>query len=352
MLRSFLTRTGLAAYVGRLWRPDVEDALKPVRKDVRLLLGQVEELQALLAQTRQLAARADRQAAQVKLTAVLNREQCHTVARANELLDATRVARHVRAAIESAPVELEPYEHMVVDQLLPADVYDLLIDTIPPEPFFDDRDPIKRNLRFPMELGPTLTEMVWEFFDQIVTDEMIRPAVLERFAGPLQRHYDSIFGADYRERALAMPHRVNSGRLMLRRRGYHLDAHRDPKHSMLTCLVYLARPGDDEAFGTEIFAVENDSDADYKQTYYPEQAGHRCTLVKVVPFRPNSMLVFLNSRGAHGATIPDEAPESLARYSYQFYIGPEKEPLGTLVRQLPDAHRRMWQSREGRDRHM
>jgi len=135
----------------------------------------------------------------------------------------------------------------VVDQLLPADVYDLLIDTIPPEPFFDDRDPIKRNLRFPMELGPTLTEMVWEFFDQIVTDEMIRPAVLERFAGPLQRHYDSIFGADYRERALAMPHRVNSGRLMLRRRGYHLDAHRDPKHSMLTCLVYLARPGDGPA---------------------------------------------------------------------------------------------------------
>jgi len=81
MLRSFLTRTGLAAYVGRLWRPDVEDALKPVRKDVRLLLGQVEELQALLAQTRQLAARADRQAAQVKLTAVLNREQCHCRAR-------------------------------------------------------------------------------------------------------------------------------------------------------------------------------------------------------------------------------------------------------------------------------
>jgi hypothetical protein len=338
--------------VGRLWRPDVEDALKLVRKDVRLLLSQGEALQASLEHTRQLAARADRIAAQMKLAAVLNREQGQTIARANELLDTRRVASHVCAAIESAPILFEPYEHMVVDALLPSDVYDLLIDAIPPEPFFDDHDPIKRNLRFPMELGPTLSAMVWGFFGDVVTDQMIRPAVIERFADPLQRHYASIFGPEYRARATALPHRVNSGRLMLRRRGYHLDPHRDPKHSMLTCLVYFARPGDDEAFGTQIFSVANDGDADYKQTYYPEQAGHTCTLVKVVPFRPNRMLVFLNSRGAHGATIPADAPESLVRYSYQFYIGPEKDALGTLIRQLPDAHRRMWQSKEGRDVHM
>jgi hypothetical protein len=345
MLRALLTRIGVAGTLAKLWGPDVDEALKPVRKDVRSLINQVEGLQASLARTQQLAARADRIAAQVKLAAVLNREQCQRVARATDMLDAVRVGAHVRAAIESAPVLLEPYEHMVVEQLLPPDIYDLLIDAIPPEPFFDDHDPIKRNLRFPMELGPTLAAMVWGFFDEVVTDLMIRPAVLARFHDPLQRHYESIFGAEHRVRAAALTHRVNSGRLMLRRRGYHLDPHRDPKHSMLTCLVYFALPGDAETFGTQIFSVADDSDADYKQTYYPEQAGHECTLVKVVPFRPNSMLVFLNSRGAHGATIPAEAPESLARYSYQFYIGPEKEALATLIRQLPDARRRMWQNK-------
>jgi hypothetical protein len=349
MLRALLTRSGLAGYIGRLWRPDVEDALKPVRKDVRFLLSRVEELEASLADARQRAARADRIAAQVKLAAVLDREQSQTLARMGELLDSTRVARHVRAAIESAAMVLEPYEHIVVDALLPQDVYDLLIEAIPHEPFFDDHDPVKRNLRFPMDLGPALTATVWGFFDHVVTDQMIRPAVLERFRDPLHRHYDSIFGAEWRARAAAMPHSVNSGRLMLRRRGYHLDPHRDPKHSMLTCLAYFARPDDDEAYGTEIFAVANDGDADYKQTYYPEQAGHTCTLVKVVPFRPNSMLVFLNSRGAHGATIPVDAPESLERYSYQFYIGPEKESLGALIRQLPEARRRMWQNKDSRD---
>src|SRR5215510_9566623 len=345
MLRSLLTRVGLTGHVGKLWRPDVDEALKPVRKDVRLLLNQVEELQASLEQTRQLAARADRAAAQMKLAAVLNRAQCEKVARVSELLEPTRIAKHIRAAIASTPIVLEPYEHMVVEGLLPPDVYELLIEAIPPEPFFDDHDPIKRNLRFPMELGPTLSAVVWGFFDDVVIQQMICPAVLERFRTPLLRHYDSIFGQEFRARADAMPHHVNSGRLMLRRRGYHLDPHRDPKHAMLTCLAYFARPDDDERFGTQIFSVDDDEDSNYKQTYYPEQAGRRCTLVKVVPYRPNSMLIFLNSRGAHGASIPGSASEALERYSYQFYIGPAKEPLATLIRQLPDDRRRMWQNK-------
>ena len=71
--------------------------------------------------------------------------------------------------------------------------------------------------------------------------------------------------------------------------------------------------------------------------------------MKLVPFRANSMLVFLNSRGAHGATIPADAPASLERYSYQFYVAPEKAQLTELIRQLPEPLRRMWQSKGGRD---
>jgi hypothetical protein len=41
---------------------------------------------------------------------------------------------------------------------------------------------------------------------------------------------------------------------MPRRPGYHLEPHRDPKRSLLTCLLYLARPGDSDAQGTQLFA--------------------------------------------------------------------------------------------------
>jgi hypothetical protein len=55
--------------------------------------------------------------------------------------------------------------------------------------------------------------------------------------------------------------------------------------------------------------------------------------------------VFLNSRGAHGATIPADAPAGLERYSYQFYVAPLNDTLSALIKSLP-AHRRVrWRSK-------
>ena len=62
---------------------------------------------------------------------------------------------------------------------------------------------------------------------------------------------------------------------------------------------------------------------------------------------PNTMLVFLNSGGAHGAAIPDDAPADLERYTYQFYLGPSPEALEALVRDLPPERQAMWRSKPG-----
>jgi hypothetical protein len=114
---------------------------------------------------------------------------------------------------------------------------------------------------------------------------------------------------------------------------------------MLTCLMYLAARGDDESYGTKIFRVTGDQESSYTQTYYPEQNGATCELVKTVPFRPNSMLVFLNGTGAHGVDIPADAPADLQRFSYQFYVGPEGESLGALIAALPEERRELWKGK-------
>ena len=60
----------------------------------------------------------------------------------------------------------------------------------------------------------------------------------------------------------------------------------------------------------------------------PEQ----CRLVVDVPYRPNTMLVMLNSGGAHGANIPGDAePADLCRYIYQFRIGPSTPTIRWLT---------------------
>jgi hypothetical protein len=371
MILGILQRSGLLARLRGAWKADIDSVAKPVRKDlrqltqrmetaeraldqsgaapvgkdVRLLLKRLEAVERELEQTREMARSSDRLVTQLKLTTTLNERQRRLIAELPRVLDERRVTEHVRDAIAAAPLLTDPYEHIVVERLLPDDVYDLILEAIPPIAFFSHQDPIKRNIRFPLGFGPELSTRVWDFFDNTIARGAIRTTVLEKFDGPLQRHFDSIFGPEFRARANDLRQSVSGGRLMLRAPGYHLGPHRDPKRSMLTCLLYLARPDDSEVYGTQIFRVADDSDATYKQTYYPEQDGHACELVKVVPFRANTMLAFLNSRGAHGATIPADAPSDLQRYAYQFYIAPENDDLAALIEALPPARQALWQEK-------
>jgi len=345
MLRDVLRRSKFASRLRAVWRHEADEALKPLRKEVRRLTGKVDALHTALQHTSARAARGDRSAAQIRCIMELDAQQHEQLASLPTLLDERQIQTHVAQAISAAELRSEPFEHLVAEEILPPAVYDLLLGAMPPVVFFDDHDPIKQNLVFPITFGPALPRKVWNIVDTMIARRCIQPAVLKKFHQPLQDHYDTIFGSAFRAQANALPKLSSGGRLMLRRPGYHLAPHRDPKRSMLTCLLYLARPGDDEAHGTQLFSISKDQEASYKQTYYPGADGSTCELETMVPFRPNTMLVFLNAHGAHGATIPLDAIDALERYSYQFYVAPDNAALGELIRQLPRDRRTMWQNK-------
>lgn len=345
MLGNLLRRTSLGARIRGAFRHDAEEAMKPLRRELRRLSRDVEALQAALQDTAARAARGDRASAQLRLMLELNERQRDQLTGLPQLLNEQLIQAHVAHAVAAAPRLSDPFDHIVVDEVLPATLYQQMLGAIPPEPFFLDHDPIKQDLHLPITFGPALSMTVWNFVDTVLARRFVQPAVLEKFREPLQQHFETVFGPSFREQANRLPQLSAGGRLMLRRPGYHLDPHRDPKRSMLTCLLYLARPGDSEAHGTQLFRVIGDREAPYKQTYYPEADGRRCELVTVVPFRPNRLLAFMNSRGAHGATIPEDAGEHVERYTYQFYVAPENEALGTLIRELPRERRVMWQNK-------
>lgn len=340
-----LRRLPVVERLRAVFRHDIEQTLKPLRKEVRRLRKEVEQLEAALRETAERAARADRRAAQITSILTLNAADHEASSAAGRLLDESRIAAHVRHAIAAAPLLSDPFEHIVVEDVLPRDVYQLLVQAIPPLPFFTDTDRLKQDLPIPMDFGPAYHRRIWGFVDEVLAQRIITPAVMARFHEPLQQYYDVIFGPGFREQANALPLSTSGGRLMLRRPGYHLGPHRDPKRSLFTCLLYLAKPGDDEAHGTRLYRVSNDREAHYKQTYYPEREGHTCELAKVVPFRPNSMLVFLNSKGAHGAGIPESAPQTTERCAYQFYVAPDNTALAGLLKALPPDRREMWKNR-------
>ena len=54
------------------------------------------------------------------------------LARLPQVLNEERVLAHVRRAIAAAPLQSDPCDHIVVSDLLPDDVYQAMLEAIPP----------------------------------------------------------------------------------------------------------------------------------------------------------------------------------------------------------------------------
>jgi len=259
------------------------------------------------------------------------------------VLDEPIAVAHVGGRIAAAPLRLHPFPHIVVDDLLPARVYEALLEAIPPVEMFAERPFNKRQVGVPPMLAPVYSRRVWRFIANAVAPRAIVPAVLDKFRESLGAWLDAQLMPGALARLEQMEMGCTDGRILLRGRGYSIPPHRDPKWGFITCLLYLARPADDPVLGTDLYSVDGDTDArDTKPHWIP--ADH-CRLETTVEFRPNRALIFLNSSGAHGARIPDDAPESLERYVYQFRIGPGRGQIRELLAELPEHRRAGWEGK-------
>jgi hypothetical protein len=258
-------------------------------------------------------------------------------------LDVERVRAHVVKAIEQAELVLEPFPHLLVDKWLPADIYRLMIEGLPAPIFFADRDTSRQRLTVPFRLAPRYSKRVWKLITRDVVGAIVGPALNARFQQAVRDYVQTFCPGLPPDSDLTLG--ASNGHILLRRPGYVIAPHRDPKWGFLIGLVYLARPGDNEAHGTKLYRVKNDREAPTSAPYYIDAAD--CELTESVPFRANTLLVFLNSRGAHGASIPADAqPPTLERYLYQFRLGPKRATQDLLLESMTDEAKARWVSDE------
>ena len=257
------------------------------------------------------------------------------------VLDRPRIAAHVRAAIACVQLRLDPFPHAIVPSLFPADFYAALLRGIPPVELFEEKAANKPYVNVPLTIAPDYSRRVWNFMVYVV-QRTLQPLLIDKFRDPLRdwiaRNWPALASDPF---APPMEFNMADGRIMLRGRGYRITPHRDPKWGFLTCILYLAHEHDSEEWGTQLYSVDDDGDAVGAAPHWIEP--ERCRLVENVPFRPNTMLVLLNSKGAHGAYIPDDAePADLRRYMYQFRIGPNAAAIARLTAMLPADRRPFW----------
>ena len=260
------------------------------------------------------------------------------------VLDEPTLREHVTRAVERSTLHHEPFPHLVVEHLFPEPFYRAVLDGIPPVELFDG-GANKQRMVVPFEMAPAFSRRVWGFLLETVVDGIMGPAVTRKFSAPLGQWLGGIWPdiqRDLEESRIRL--QSTDGRILLRRRGYTIPPHRDPKWGFVTCLLYLAKPGDSPAWGTQLYEVAGDREATSIAPHWIR--AEQCRLVKDVPFRANSALVFMNSHGAHGASIPADAePADLERYIYQFRIGPSGESIRRLLERLPAEERQKWQGK-------
>jgi hypothetical protein len=185
-----------------------------------------------------------------------------------------------------------------------------------------------------MRFGPDATLQASDLLYRVTLDALV-PALLRKLAPALLDYMRQAFpgGASIDEGAVERLNNIRETKFFFRGPGYSLDPHRDPRWAFVTCLTYLARPGDREEFGTNLYAVDGDTFSPTDGVHYPDPA--RCRAAKMIPFRANTSVAFVNSLGAHGANLPADADTTIERYLYSVRFGPDAGTRAQLSAQRP-----------------
>jgi hypothetical protein len=332
-----------AAKEQRQWNKAIE--LRQQRGDAAALATRLDDINAQLRTLTDKVELLTMREAQLRAVAMADAAFEETTPQLPAICDCARVFEHVRQAVARSPLRRDPLPYMVIRDVFPPDFYEALVLGIPPYELFADRPRNKQQLTVPFVYGPAYSRAIWTFLVDVALEGAFQPAIVEKFREPLAEWIAHEFPA-VASNPLGPPMTLHStdGRILLRGRGYRIPPHRDPKWGFITVLLYLPRGKESEQWGTQLYAVEQDETANSIAPHWIDP--ERCRLAVDVPFRRNTALVFLNSHGAHGAYIPDDAePADLQRYIYQYRIGPTKAAIESLVATLPADRRPLWEGK-------
>jgi hypothetical protein len=256
-----------------------------------------------------------------------------------ERIEPARISACTKASVLRAPLGDDPCPHVVIDELVPDDFYDEMLSALPASVFFK-QETGREEMQVPLPFAPAYSRLVWDFFFAHAVERAIVPAAEEKFAGALDamlgRYWPGL--GSWRESGIRLS--VRNSRLLLRRPGYEIRPHRDPRWAFVTCLVYLQKRDAPHIYGTQLLRLRNEREPAHSSPFW---VGYdECELVKDVPGGRNSALMFVNSTGMHAASIDTDAPADLERYVYQVQFGPDEATRQALIARLSERDRPGW----------
>lgn len=215
-------------------------------------------------------------------------------------LDLDRMQAHLKEKIFQAKIEMDPFPHLIIENILPEDIYDELLSNWPSKIFFTNE--IKDVIRF--DQINNNSRAAWEqfscFIDQFLTREisnLFRPYSFYRFG-------HDVSGMQLRN---GLDHRLTQN--------FHSpSAHIDQGYIYAALFIYFPKRNEThKELGTRIYRHKQGRTC---PTYCNESLTN-VELVKTVPYKPNTLFAFLETPYAwHGS----ENPRSRLRRLYMSTI--------------------------------
>src|SRR4029079_4369763 len=75
----------------------------------------------------------------------------------------------------------DPCPYLVVENLLPEDLYDEMLSALPSPVFFKRHDKTREEMQVPFIFAPAFSRLVWDFFMSAVVEQTLVPALTEKF---------------------------------------------------------------------------------------------------------------------------------------------------------------------------
>jgi len=176
----------------------------------------------------------------------------------------SKAEKHILAAVEAAELVSEPYPHLIVSNVLPADDYKALLASLPASEAYVPIKKVRGVRGYP--------ERFVAAFDRPEWIDALGVAIRKKFG----------LAGDYKDETLLIKDKI----------GYSISPHTDHPQRVASAILYLAQDAKQPELGTWICTPR---DSKMKCAGGPHHPADKFNYDTLVPYTPNSMFVFLKT---------------------------------------------------------
>lgn len=223
---------------------------------------------------------------------------------------------HLDKKIEKAKVEIYPFPHIIIEDIFPDHIYEKIQNNWPSSDEFIGNGP---RAILPVTNGclectklTTPQKVFWHVFGETIVNRYIKPKLIFKLSPYINWKY-KLENFEYENLNYLQDFtNLRQDCLVQDRSDYCIPSHIDQLNIFAAVILYLPADYDHQDFGTHL--LEGSPCEDPNAIYH----GQNWKLGKKIPYRPNTLLCFLQSPYSWHRVESTVA----SKYIRKIYIGP------------------------------